>query len=75
MTVATIQESAASLSPAEKAALIDFLWDSLRTEKAREIEGRWASEAEDRLAAFDRGELTAENGPQALQKLRQSLRN
>ena len=74
MTVAVIQESVLQLSPAEKAALIDFLWESLDREKLREIESRWGIEAEERIDAFERGELLAAEGPEALQKLRHSLR-
>ena len=53
--------------------LIDLLWDSLNKEQTREIEGRWASESEDRIDAYERGELPDVDGPTALQDLRSSL--
>jgi putative addiction module component (TIGR02574 family) len=74
MTLTAIQDSALQLSPNEKAALIDFLWDSLARKELVQLERRWAVEAEDRIDAFERGELAVEDGPEAIQKLRQSLR-
>jgi hypothetical protein len=53
--------------------LIDLLWDSLDEESVKEIEARWAAESEDRVDAFERGELPAVDGPSALEELRSSL--
>jgi putative addiction module component (TIGR02574 family) len=74
MSLASIQNEIEKLDPAERAALIDVLWDSLDEERIKEIEARWAAESEDRIDAFDRGELTAVDGPSALEELRSSLR-
>ena len=41
---------------------------------AEEIEARWASESEDRIDAYERGELAVVDGPVALRDLRSSLR-
>ena len=54
--------------------LIDLLWESLDEERIKEIEARWAAESENRLDAFERGELTAVDGPAALRDLRLSLK-
>ena len=54
--------------------LIDLLWDSLDETRVKEIEAKWAAESEDRIDAFERGELTAVDGPAALRDLRSSLR-
>ena len=54
--------------------LIDLLWESLDEAHVKEIEAKWASESEERIDAFDRGELSAVDGPDALQDLRTSLR-
>ena len=54
--------------------LIDLLWESLDEARINEIERKWASESEDRIDAFERGELPAVDGPTALQDLRSSLR-
>jgi len=61
--------------------LLNFDWRGFRqrrAEKARarisEIETKWTSESEERIDAFERGELPAVDGPAALQDLRSSLR-
>jgi putative addiction module component (TIGR02574 family) len=74
MTLASIQNEIEKLAPAERAALIDVLWESLDEERIKEIEAKWAAEAEDRIDAVDRGELPAVDGPNALEELRSSLR-
>lgn len=73
MSLAEIQIEVQKLEPAERAALIDVLWDSLDEEKLKEVEAKWAAESEDRIDAFERGELTAVDGPAALEQLRNSL--
>ena len=74
MTLAAIQESVIQLQPNEKAALIDVLWDSLDREATTQIQQRWAAESEDRIDAFERGELPVVDGPSAIQEIRKSLR-
>lgn len=46
---------------------------SLNNEAAREAETASAEEAESRLAAYRRGELTAQDGPTFLRELRRRL--
>ncbi len=41
-------------------------------EQMKEIEAKWAAESEDRIDAFERGELPAVDGPSALKELRSS---
>lgn len=52
-----LQTQARSLSPEERAKLADFLLDSLRGAPLAEIEQAWEREIEERVAAFERGEL------------------
>ena len=70
MSLASIQNEIEKLDPAERASLIDLLWDSLDEERIKRIEAKWAAESEDRIDAFERGELPAIEGPTALRKLR-----
>lgn len=56
MSTAEIFESARKLRPVERLQLIDALMDSL-DEPDPAIEAAWAAEAQDRLAAYARGEL------------------
>ena len=74
MSLTSIQEKIVHLSSAERAMLIDFLWESLDEERVREIEAKWAAESEERIDAVDRGELETLDGPSALRELRSSLR-
>ena len=70
MSLTSIQEEIPQLDPSERAKLIDLLWESLDDERAREIEAKWAAESEDRIDAYERGELAAVDGPSALRDLR-----
>ena len=73
MSLASIQDEIERLEPSEKVALIDVLWESLDEERLKEIEAKWAAESEDRIDAFERGELPAVDGPTALQKIRSRM--
>jgi hypothetical protein len=74
MSLASIQKEIFQLDSQERARLIDLLWESLEEARVKEIEAKWASESEERIDAFDRGELSAIDGPTALNDLRSSLR-
>ena len=73
MSLTSIQNEIEKLAPAERVALIDVLWDSLDEQRIKEIEARWAAESDDRIDAFERGELPAVDGPGAIEELRSSL--
>lgn len=74
MSLACIQKEIVQLNSRERAMLIDLLWESLDEARISEIESKWASESEDRIDAYERGELPAVDGPAALRDLRSSLR-
>jgi putative addiction module component (TIGR02574 family) len=74
MSLQSIQREIFQLDPTERARLIDLLWESLDEARIREVEAKWASESEDRIDAYDRGELPAVDGTAALDDLRSSLR-
>jgi len=73
MSLTSIQEEIVRLSSAERAMLIDFLWETLDEERVRDIEAKWAAESEDRIDAVDRGDLGSINGPSALREFRAEL--
>jgi putative addiction module component (TIGR02574 family) len=56
---AELLEKALSLPPVERAELADRLLTSLDSSSERKIDELWAQEAEDRLEAFERGEIKA----------------
>ena len=58
MTTAEILATARTLCPQEQLFLIDSLFEML-DEPDPAIQQAWATEAKDRLAAFDRGEIEA----------------
>lgn len=68
-TTENILRDALTLSPSEKAQLIDKLIASL--DKAdKEIDELWAREAEDRIDAYDKGKLKAVSLEKVLGKYR-----
>jgi Putative addiction module component len=74
MSLASIQKEIVQLNSKERAMLIDLLRESLDEERVKEIEVKWAAESEDRIEAYERGELDGVDGPTALQDLRSPLR-
>jgi hypothetical protein len=74
MSLASIQKEIVQLNSRERVMLIDLLWETLDEARINEIETKWASESEDRIDAYDRGELSAVDGPSALEEIRSSLR-
>jgi putative addiction module component len=74
MSLASIQKEIVQLNSSERAMLIDLLWQSLDEARISEIESKWASESEDRIDAYERGELPDVDGPAAIRDLRSSLR-
>lgn len=54
----SIEEQALALRAEERARLAELMLASLHSPLA-EIEAAWAQEIEDRIAAFDRGEIPA----------------
>jgi putative addiction module component (TIGR02574 family) len=69
MSLTSIQKEIVHLSSAERARLIDILWESLDEARVKEIEAKWAAEAEDRIDAVERGELQTLDGPSVLASL------
>lgn len=66
---AEIISIAKALPPIERAEVIESLIDSMRSDD-QEIEALWAAEAEDRVEALLRGEITANPEPRILAEFR-----
>ena len=64
---AQVLEKALALPPDERAELADRLLSSLDTERQRKIGELWAEEAEDRIDAFERGEIRAVSAKEAFE--------
>lgn len=57
VTLNEIERQARTLSAEERARLAEVMLESLRDAPAAEIEAEWEREIEERVAAFERGEL------------------
>jgi putative addiction module component (TIGR02574 family) len=55
--LAEVEQQARTLSPEERARLAEVLLESLQDGALREIEAAWQQEIEERVAAYDRGEV------------------
>jgi len=64
-----VLKEALTLRPSEKAQLIDKLLSSL-DKPDKDIDELWASEAEDRIDAYDQGKIKAISLDKVLQKYR-----
>ena len=54
-----VLDDALALSPMERAELVEKILDSFPFRGREETDALWTEEAEDRIDAFDRGELEA----------------
>lgn len=66
---ARILEEALKLTAVERAELVDSLLSSL-DEPDKEIDNLWAREAEDRIDAYDQGQIKAVTLDELLEKYR-----
>lgn len=57
ITLVEVEQQARMLSPDERARLAEVLLESLRDDSLRETETAWQREIEERVAAYDRGEV------------------
>ena len=67
-----VLEAALSLPPLERAEVVDQLLASLDPGHDREVEQLWGQEVEERLAAFDRGEIKTVPAREALRASRKA---
>jgi putative addiction module component (TIGR02574 family) len=68
-----LREAALKLSAFERAQLIDVLWQSLDSVDQTAIDQAWLVESQDRLSAFQQGEIEAVDGATALSALKDQL--
>lgn len=68
MDLSVIEKEAMQLPETERAMLADRLLASL--DKSPDLRRKWVEEAEERIAAYRRGDIEALDGPQAMASLR-----
>jgi hypothetical protein len=69
-----LEREALRLPVRDRALLADALLESLDDDAARNVHLSWAAEAEDRVEAYRRGDLSAVDGPSTLKELRSRYR-
>jgi putative addiction module component (TIGR02574 family) len=74
MSVTAIENEILGLPTAERARLIDVLWDSISAPDQQTREAAWAVESERRIDAFDAGKLTARDANEVFADLKKELR-
>jgi len=67
-----IEEKASALSEEDRARLAESMLESLHT-SITEIEAAWAEEIEERVSAFDRGEIPAYSAKEVFAEAYQNL--
>ena len=72
--LAEIEEQTRMLSPDDRAHLVEILLESLFDSSIPEIEREWEQEIENRVAAFDRGELQTHPSDEVFADARQMVR-
>ena len=70
---ATEKSSLLQLPANERAELAELLLRSFDGPGQAEIDAAWSRESEDRVAAFDRGEINAVDGAAAMAELRRKF--
>jgi putative addiction module component (TIGR02574 family) len=58
-SLAELEQQARALSPDDRARLAEALLESLQETPLSEVEAAWDREIEERIAAYDRGDLQA----------------
>lgn len=69
-----LAERGKALSPDERSRLVDLLLESLHEAPTSVVEAAWEDEIESRLAAYDRGDVTAVDAAEVFAKARSVAR-
>lgn len=74
MSVTAIQDEILGLPAAERARLIDVLWESISAPEPQARETVWAAESERRIDADEAGKLIARDAADVFADLKKGLR-
>ena len=69
MNTKKVFSEALQLPPIERAELIEELLSSFEFPSGKSVDELWAEEVEDRIDAYDRGELTATSAKKVFDKI------
>jgi len=67
----SVLDKALGLSPIERAELVEGILSSFDFPSRAEIDTAWAEEAEDRIDAYDRGEIAATPAAKVFERIEQ----
>lgn len=70
---ATEKSTLLQLPAHERAEIAELLLHSFDTPDQPAIDAEWARESEERISAFERGEITATDGAAAMEELRRKF--
>jgi len=73
-SLSELEQQARSLPPDDRARLAEVLLESLQGPPVSEIEAAWSLEIEERIAAYDRGELQAFSAEDVFAEARRNTR-
>ncbi len=65
-----ILQEVLSLPPEERAELVELVLASFDTASRRDVDSAWATEAEDRVDAYERGDIPTVTAAEVFGKLR-----
>lgn len=74
MSATAIQSEVLNLPAADRARLLDLIWDSLSESQTKAREAAWAAESERRIEAYDSGKLTARPAANVFSDLKKNSR-
>ena len=69
-----LEQQARSLPPSDRARLVELLLESLQGPPLSDVEAAWNREIEERIAAYDRGELQAFSAESVFAEARRNTR-
>ncbi len=69
-----LEQQARSLSPDDRARLAEVLLESLQGTPLSEVEAAWSLEIEERIAAYNRGDLQAYSAEDVFAEARRNTR-
>lgn len=69
-----VERQARLLAPEERARLAEILLETLREESLARVQAAWSREIEERVAAFDRGEVPTYSAEEVFAEARRLAR-
>ena len=72
MTDAELIDKALSLSPTDRATLIDQLYESFSTSPSADVDQKWIAECDSRMAAVNEGRMGTTDAAKVFSKINES---